>query len=90
MNLEMSASPPDGGCAETRTVIHIEGRDMSQILFALRRLSGDRKGVTALEYGLIAAVMGALIVSGVTSLGGAMGTAFTTIGSVLTTKASGM
>ena len=45
---------------------------------------------TALEYGLIAAVMGALIVSGVTLLGTAMSTAFTTIGTVLTSKASGM
>jgi pilus assembly protein Flp/PilA len=53
-------------------------------------LKGDRRGVTALEYGLIAAVMGALIVIAFTSLGNSMSTAFGTIGSVLTSKASGM
>ena len=63
---------------------------MSQIRFALRRLTGDRKGVTALEYGLIAAVMGALIVTAVTTLGGSLETAFSSIGTELTTTASGM
>ena len=50
----------------------------------------DTRGVTALEYGLIAAVMGALIVVAFTSLGGSMSTAFGTIGGVLTSKASAM
>jgi pilus assembly protein Flp/PilA len=63
---------------------------MMKKLLSLSRIGADRRGVTALEYGLIAAVMGALIVTGVTSLGGSMGTAFTSIGNVLTTKASGM
>ena len=57
---------------------------MSNIRFALRRLTGDRKGVTALEYGLIAAVMGALIVAAVTTLGTDLGNAFSSIGSTLT------
>ena len=59
-------------------------------LFALRGLFGDRRGVTALEYGLIAAVMGALIVVAFTSLGNSMKTAYTTIGTVMTSKASSM
>jgi pilus assembly protein Flp/PilA len=54
------------------------------------QMKRDTRGVTALEYGLIAAVMGALIVTAFTSLGGSMSTAFTQIGSVLTTKASAM
>jgi len=54
------------------------------------RMKNDTRAVTALEYGLIAAVMGALIVTAFTTLGTNMGTAFTTIGSVLTTKATGM
>jgi pilus assembly protein Flp/PilA len=54
------------------------------------RIADDRRGVTALEYALIAAVMGALIVTAVTSLGGGLVTAFTDIGSALTTAASGM
>ena len=63
---------------------------MFRIVTAWRRMRRDKRGVTALEYGLIAAVMGALIVSGATSLGNSMKTAFTTIGNVLTTNASGM
>jgi pilus assembly protein Flp/PilA len=54
------------------------------------RLRYDRRGVTALEYGLIAAVMGALIVTAFTTLGGDMGAAFATIGSLLTTEATSM
>jgi pilus assembly protein Flp/PilA len=54
------------------------------------RLRQDLQAVTALEYALIAAVMGALIVTAVTTLGGDLGTTFTGIGSYLTTTASGM
>ena len=54
------------------------------------RMKRDTRGVTALEYGLIAAVMGALIVTAFTTLGGDMGTAFTEIGSLLTSTAANM
>ena len=57
--------------------------------FALR-MHQDTRAVTALEYGLIAAVMGALIVAAVTTLGGDLGTTFTDIGNYLTSTASGM
>jgi pilus assembly protein Flp/PilA len=63
---------------------------MFSIAMTWLQMKRDTRGVTALEYGLIAAVMGALIVSGVTSLGTSMSSAFSTIGTVLTTKASGM
>jgi pilus assembly protein Flp/PilA len=63
---------------------------ISLALHALRSLSNDRRAVTALEYGLIAAVMGALVVTAFTSFGTSMGTAFTSIGGLLTTKASSM
>jgi pilus assembly protein Flp/PilA len=53
-------------------------------------LKDDRRGVTALEYGLIAAVMGARIVTAVSTLGTDLGTAFSSIGNLLTSKASGM
>jgi pilus assembly protein Flp/PilA len=52
--------------------------------------TNDRRGVTALEYALIAAVMGALVVTAVTTLGNSLDTAFTTIGTLLTTTATGM
>ena len=63
---------------------------MTRICQMLRTLANDRSGVTALEYGLIAAVMGALIVTAVTTLGNSMGTAYTSIGNLLVAKASGM
>jgi pilus assembly protein Flp/PilA len=55
-----------------------------------QQLRHDDRGVTALEYGLIAAVMGALIVTAFTTLGGDMGTAFASIGSLLTSTATSM
>ena len=56
---------------------------MFNFVMTWRQMKGDTSGVTALEYGLIAAVMGALIVIAFNVLGGDMDTAFTTIGSVL-------
>ena len=63
---------------------------MFNIARAWLQMKQDTRGVTALEYGLIAAVMGALIVTAFTTLGGDMGTAFTGIGNVLTAKAAAM
>jgi pilus assembly protein Flp/PilA len=63
---------------------------MKTIATLAQRLRHDDRGVTALEYGLIAAVMGALIVVAVTTLSTDLGTAFTSIGNLLTTTASGM
>ena len=63
---------------------------MFNIVRASLQMKQDTRGVTALEYGLIAAVMGALIVLAFTTLGQDMGTAFGTIGGVLTSKASAM
>jgi len=54
------------------------------------QMKNDTRGVTALEYGLIAAVMGALIVTAFTTLGGDLETAFSTIGALLTTTATSM
>ena len=55
-----------------------------------QQLRQDVQAVTALEYALIAAVMGALIVAAVTTLGGDLGTTFSDIGNYLTSTASGM
>ena len=63
---------------------------MLRFLNSFRVLKVDRRGVTALEYGLFAAVMGALFVAAVTTLGGDLKSAFTTIGTELTTTAQGM
>jgi pilus assembly protein Flp/PilA len=63
---------------------------MFNLATAWLQMKRDTRGVTALEYGLIAAVMGGLIVTAFSGLGGSMGTAFTSIGTLLTTKSSGM
>ncbi len=47
-------------------------------------LKTDKRAVTALEYGLIAAVMGGLIVTAFTTLGGGLSTTFTNIKNTLT------
>ena len=57
---------------------------------AFTEFATDRKGVTALEYGLMAAVMGALVVTAMNILGISIGTAFTDIGNLITTTASSM
>jgi len=59
-------------------------------LLALRGLIGDRRAVTALEYGLIAAVMGALIVTAFTTLGTKMEPPTPQSVRLMTSKASSM
>ena len=53
-------------------------------------MQNDRRGVTALEYGLIAAVIGGVVITAATTFGGSLKTAFTTIGTTLTTETSSM
>lgn len=61
--------------------------------FPLRRahtaalaLHRDRRGVTALEYGLIAALIAVVIIGGVTTLGTQLNAAFTNIGNTIGTS----
>lgn len=53
-----------------------------------RLFSGDRKGVTAMEYALIAAVMAGAIIAGVGTLGSDITSKFTSIGSEINNPAS--
>ena len=46
-------------------------------------LKADRRAVTALEYGLIAALIAVVIIGGVTTLGKNISTTFTTVGSAI-------
>ena len=48
-------------------------------------MNGDRRGVTALEYGLIAAVIGGVVITGASTVGNGLGNTFTQIGTPLTT-----
>ena len=53
---------------------------MTQIVTAWLAFKSDRRGVTALEYGLIAGVIVAVITLGFTSLADALSSQFTSIG----------
>lgn len=61
---------------------------MLQFLNTLMRLKRDEKGVTALEYGLIAALIAVVIIGSVTTLGSRLSTTFTNIGTQLTRGAA--
>ena len=50
-------------------------------------LFGDRSGATAVEYGLIAALISVAILAGVTAVGTNLATTFNTISTSLTTAA---
>ncbi|HWJ73545.1 MAG TPA: Flp family type IVb pilin [Kaistia sp.] len=52
------------------------------------RFVKNESGATAIEYGLIAAVMGVAIITAFTALGGSLGTAFGSISTKLTTQAA--
>ena len=49
----------------------------------IKRRMSDQRGVTALEYGLVAAVLVGVVVLGFASLGVALSTQFATIGASL-------
>jgi pilus assembly protein Flp/PilA len=49
----------------------------------MHALKSDRRAVTALEYGLIAALIAVVIIGAVTTVGTKINTAFTTIGNAL-------
>jgi pilus assembly protein Flp/PilA len=49
----------------------------------LKRLGSDETGATAIEYGLIAALIAVAIIAGATAVGTNLGTTFTNIGNSL-------
>lgn len=60
---------------------------MKALIRMFARLATDEKGATAMEYGLLAAVIAVAILTGATSAGTALNTLFTDIGVKLTTVA---
>jgi pilus assembly protein Flp/PilA len=56
---------------------------MCAFLSNLKALAKDERGVTALEYGLIAGLVAVVIVGSMTKLGTALTTTFTTITAAL-------
>jgi pilus assembly protein Flp/PilA len=61
-------------------------RQMKNLLF---RFVKDESGVTAIEYGLIAALVSVAILAILTQLGGSLVQIFTTIANALATAAGG-
>jgi pilus assembly protein Flp/PilA len=57
---------------------------MSKFLSAVKTFAADEDGVTAIEYGLLAALVGLAIVTGANALGADISSAFTAIGKRLT------
>ncbi len=49
----------------------------------LVRIAGDRRGVTALEYALIAALVAVVIIGGVSLLGSNISTVFSTVANTI-------
>ena len=45
----------------------------------IRKLIRDKKGATAIEYGLIAALIAVVIITGVTAVGTSLSTTFNTL-----------
>ena len=56
--------------------------DIIRLAIALR---SDRRGVTAVEYGIMAALIATILVAAVTALGGGLSAAFASIAGHLTT-----
>ena len=52
----------------------------------VRRLDKNEKGATAIEYGLIAALIAVAIISAVTTVGTKLNTTFTSVSNGLTTS----
>jgi pilus assembly protein Flp/PilA len=57
---------------------------LTKLFSALRTLRHDDKGATAIEYGLIAALISLMLVAGAQVAGPALQTLFNTIGTTLT------
>lgn len=56
---------------------------MKQILTAVQSFLRDEEGVTAIEYGLIAALIAVVIIGAVTSIGGNLNVIFNKIATTL-------
>jgi pilus assembly protein Flp/PilA len=60
---------------------------MSTFISAVKAFAADENGVTAIEYGLIAALIGVAIAGAATSVGDGIKAAFTYVAGKLTTPA---
>jgi pilus assembly protein Flp/PilA len=75
--MNIRATAPLGPCVSTKET------KMHTFLNNLKALANDERGVTALEYGLIAGLVAVVIVTSVTALGSKLTGTFTTIAAAL-------
>lgn len=61
---------------------------MKKFLNVTRRFLRDEEGVTAIEYGLIAALIAVVLIAGATLVGEGLDTLFTNIATCLSTPAN--
>jgi pilus assembly protein Flp/PilA len=61
---------------------------MEKFISAIKTFAADDGGVTAIEYGLIAALVGVAMVAAATTLGGKISDAFTYVAGKIVTPAS--
>lgn len=61
---------------------------MRQVICFLRTLKCNRYGATAQEYALIAAITAGVVITSATTFGNSVKSAYTTIGSALTSQAN--
>ena len=59
---------------------------MFHVLNTVKRFGQDESGATAIEYGLIAALIGLAIITGASALGNQLSNSFTTISNKLNTN----
>ena len=67
-----------------KDVMHITRDDLetnTRRIHMIRKFLKDENGATAIEYGLIAALVAVAIVGALTTLGGSLGTMFGTVNS---------
>ncbi|MDN5752656.1 MAG: Flp family type IVb pilin [Nitrosospira sp.] len=62
---------------------------MKEIIQGVKQFLNDEEGVTAIEYGLIAALIAVAIIGGVQLVGGSLSTTFGTVSTKLTTAGGG-
>lgn len=62
---------------------------MKKFLNATRRFLRDEEGVTAIEYGLIAALIAVVIIGAVSAIGGGLDTTFSNIAACLGDTSAG-
>jgi pilus assembly protein Flp/PilA len=71
------------GCVRVCLLSTLKEFEMSTFISAVRTFIADEEGVTALEYGMIAALIAAVIVGVVTDLGTSVESAFTKIATAI-------